>query len=766
MSGNVRRTKRVHVDQATVIPLALVAGIVAAVLSTAAPTGSPTVDSLMVGFGTAALTWICAAASWWVLIVVSGAALATALRLELILVAAVALGLALRIGLHQRNHSVLRAVIGALVLNVLLRSGLGGFAGLSTIVGLAAVILIYVSGTHRRPTEEQRWIHGITAGLFVYAVAAGGMLAASALNARSSLLDAIDSLREGMNELSAGDLDIAADTLTEAARQLDLARDRVNAFWTQPARAVPVVAQHRRAVDDLSSDASDLVRVIIEELDRLDLDTLRPVNGAFDLAAIDRAASSTSRLRDAIIRIEGTVANTRSMWLVAPIQREIADLNEEITKQRDRIDDVDAAMIRLPSLLGRDEPRHYFVAFTTPAEARGSGGFMGSWAELTAEAGRLTLTRQGRTGDLNSAGTAERRITGPEDFIATWGGYGFTSAAGSAEPDVWSNVTISANFPSTAQVIAELYPQSGGRTVDGVFALDVEALSRFLEFTGPVTVDGVAEPIGPENAVQFLLFDQYRLGPDRQDVLQDVSQAVVESLLSGALPGPRQLVETLAPAMTQGRIMGYATRPAEQELFERLALTGALPTPTAEDAITVAFNNASASKLELFLDTSMTYDMQVDLAGNLTGTLDLTLTNSAPRSGWPDGVIGNYVDLPTGTNRLMVTLYSRFAPMTASFDGEELESDLGLEAGYIVNRWFVTLKPGATGTLTVTFAGNIDPSEPSDGRIPLLLRTPAMVRPFPVEVTYRNPRGGTLTARIDRPGLVVRPLESENLPGE
>lgn len=765
MPGNVRRTKRVHVDQGTVVPLALVAGIVAAV-SSASPTGSSSIDPIVVGVGVAAFTWLGAAASWWVLIVASGAALTTSMRLDLIVVSAIALGIALRIGMHQRNHSVLRAVVGALVLNVLVRSDLGGFAGLSTIVGLSVAALLYVSGTRRRSSEQSVWIHGVALGFLASALAASGLLAASALNARSNLENAIDSLRDGMNQLSAGDLDTAANTLDESARQLDLARDRVNAFWTQPARIVPVVAQHRRAIDDLSSDAADLVRIIIEELDRLDLDTLRPVGGFFDLQAVERAAASTSRLRLAVMSIEDTVADTRSMWLVHPIQREIEDLNREISKQRDRIDDVDAAMIELPRLLGRDGVRRYFIAFTTPAEARGSGGFMGSWAELTADRGRLTLSRQGRTGDLNTASTAERIVSGPEDFVATWGQYGFTSDDGAAESDVWSNVTVSAHFPSTGQVVAELYPQSGGQDVDGVFALDVEALATFLEFTGPVNVEGVTRPIGPDNASQFLLFDQYRLGDGRTEVLDAVSRAVVESLLGGALPGPRQLVETLAPAVREGRIVGYAVRAEEQDLFERLGMAGALPAPTSDDAVVVAFNNASASKLELFLDTSMSYTMDVDERGVLASTLEVSLTNSAPTSGWPEGVIGNYVDIPVGTNQLMVTVYSRFAPTSVTFTGDEPESDVGLEAGYIVSRWFVVLRPDATETLTVTFAGNLDPNELDSDRIPVIVRTPAMVRPFPVRVLYSGPDGQQLLASIERPGIVIRPLGSEDLTGE
>lgn len=765
MAGNVRRTKRVHVDQATVIPLALVAGVVAAV-SGASPTGSPSIDMAVVGVAVAAFTWICAAASWWVLIVASGVSLATSMRVDLIIISAVALGVALRIGMHQRNHSVLRTLVGALVLNVLIRSDLGGFAGLSTIVGMSVAVLVYVSGTRRRSSEQSVWIHGVALGFFASALAASGLLAASALNARSNLESAIDELRDGMNQLSAGDLESAANTLDESARQLDLARDRVNAFWTQPARIVPAVAQHRRAIDDLSSDASELVRIIIEELDRLDLDTLRPVAGVFDLQAVDRAAASTSRLRMAIRSIEDTVADTKSMWLIRPIQREIEDLNREVTKQRNRIEDVDAAMTALPELLGRNGIRRYFVAFTTPAEARGLGGFMGSWAELTADRGRLTLSRQGRTGDLNAAGSAARAVSGPEDFLATWGPYGFTSDDGAAESDVWSNITVSAHFPSTAQVIAELYPQSGGQALDGVFALDVEALTKFLEFTGPVKVEGIARPIGPDNAGQFLLFDQYRLGDGRTEVLDAVSRAMVESLLGGTLPGPRLLVETLAPAVREGRMVGYAVRDAEQGLFERLGMAGALPEPVSDDAIVISFNNASASKLELFLDTAMDYTMEIDERGALTSTMELTLTNSAPTSGWPEGVIGNYVDLPVGTSQLMVTLYSRFAPTSVAFTGEEPESDVGREAGYVVSRWFVVLDPDATETLTVTFAGNLDPADFEEDRIPVIVRTPAMVRSFPVRVLYSDPDGRQLLASVERPGIVIRPLGSEDLTGE
>jgi hypothetical protein len=628
-------------------------------------------------------------------------------------------------------------------------------------------VLIYTSGTRRRPEEQQRWINGFAIGLFIYAIAAGSIMSASALTARNNLVNAIDNLKSGMSQLSSGDLDQAAITLDDASRQLQLARHRINSVWTQPARAVPIVAQHRRAIDDLSNDAAQLVDVIVTELDRLDLDSLQPINGAFDLDAVDRAASSVSRLRDAIYQIDGTVTNTRSMWLIAPIQDRINELSGEVSKQRSRIDDVDATLAQLPKLLGGDEPRRYFVAFTTPAEARGAGGFMGSWAELTADQGQITLARLGRTNELNAGGNRRREVSGPEDFLTTWGEYGFTSGPGGAtERDVWSNITISAHFPSTAQVIAELYPQSGGNAIDGVFALDISALSTFLNFTGPVSVPDVELPLDATNAEEFLLFDQYQLAADidRVDVLEGFSRAVVDALLSGGIPGPRQLVEGLAPAVRENRIVGYAVRPEEQNLFERLALSGALPDPVNGDAIALAFNNASASKLELFLDASMDYSFSVDTAGGLTGTLDVTLANSAPTSGWPEGVIGNYIDLPPGTNQLMVTIYSRFMPTTSTFGDEVIDPVVGIEAGYIASSFFVVLEPGQTETLQLTFAGRIENSDLTGSQIPISVRVPAMVRPLPVSVLYTSPSGRVIETSIDRPGVFLRP--SENLASE
>ena len=67
----------------------------------------------------------------------------------------------------------------------------------------------------------------------------------------------------------------------------------------------------------------------------------------------------------------------------------------------------------------------------------------------------------------------------PPDWMHRYGPQGFAIGADArVVRDPWSIINLSPHFPSTAQVIQELYPQSGGRHLDGVFSLDVFALER------------------------------------------------------------------------------------------------------------------------------------------------------------------------------------------------------------------------------------------------------------------------------------------------
>ena len=90
------------------------------------------------------------------------------------------------------------------------------------------------------------------------------------------------------------------------------------------------------------------------------------------------------------------VDEARTMWLIDPLSTAVGDFGTEVDRA---LPDAELAIqgVRLaPALFGGDGPRHYFIAFTQPAEARGLGGFVGNFGELTAIDGDIELTRSGR----------------------------------------------------------------------------------------------------------------------------------------------------------------------------------------------------------------------------------------------------------------------------------------------------------------------------------------------------------------------------------
>jgi len=413
-----------------------------------------------------------------------------------------------------------------------------------------------------------------------------------------------------------------------------------------------------------------------------------------------------------------------------------------------------------PQMLGADGPRRYFVAFTTPAEARGLGGFMGNFAVLTAVDGRLEVARFGRTGDLNSARDLDppRTVTGPAEWLERYGDYGFTSGPGGGTARApWSNVTVSPDFPSTAAVIAELYPQSGGREIDGVFALDPYVLAAFLEFTGPISIEATDLELTSDNVVQFLLKDQYEIDDNegRIDLLEQVADVTIDEMLSGTLPDPTELAERLGPLAAEGRLVGWAADPDEQALFERVSMSGAMPALDGGDGVAVVVNNSGGNKLDTYLEREVSYRATVDEAtGDVEGTVSVTLLNRTPPLDSPDVVVGNLREDPRGTNRALVSIYTALPIASATLDGELLSFRPGEEVGWRTATATVLVPRNAEATITMDVRGTL---ELGDDGYSLSTRPQPLVLPERHDLVVRNTGGATLVS-VDETADVPRRL--------
>ena len=703
------------------------------------PTGSIPVDALLVFSATAACVWAAATAPWWVLTACAGVVAAFSRDLVAFLPAAAAGITMAAVGARTLNAAWLRSLCAVAIVFAASRLRVPGPFGLESLVGLTTCAALFAAGVNRRPRVVRRRAVVGVAAVATAAVVATGMFVASAFSSRVLLTNGNEQAQRGLDALSVGEVDAAEAAFTAAARSFGRADGQLDRVFTQPARLVPFVAQHRNSSSTLAGGAAKASERLAATLSELDVDSVRVVNGRIDLAAVEALEPRLLELQDTVEVLADVVERAENPWLVDALQRQLRDTAADVEKRREQGETALAAVRGAPAILGADGPKVYFVAFATPVEARGSVGFMGNYAELTVDAGEITMTDFGRHTDLREAAGEDRlRLDDMDDFLVRYGRFGFARPPeGYTARDVWQLVTIPPHFPSTAQVIAELYPQSGGTQIDGVVTLDPTTLAALLEFTGPVEVDGIDEPLDAANAEQYLLFDQYLDfeddNPDRIDTLETLSTEAVELLLAGALPGPTELGRVMGPLAADGHLVVWMADLEAQELVETLAIDGGLPDRAGGDGIAIGFNNVAGNKIDAFLETHVVYDRDIDPdTGELRGTLTLEMINNAPASGLPRYVIGNVRGMPLGTNRTHLSLYAPFLVESSTLDGEPFELTTELEQGWFVMGEVIELRPGGSATLQMTFTGFLDRFGPDIEPVVMLPNLP--IRPT-LEIT-------------------------------
>lgn len=745
-------------DAVLVLAIGVVAGVVAA-FGGLHPTAFGPVDALLVVVGATAVVWAMAAMPWWVGLAAATIVTAAATTWWVVAIGVVAVGAAAALGVVREPLPLARAGIAALVIQVAARlDGIGPVHtfGLTAALGVG-VVLVAAGFGFRRHTHHQRvimwWVLG-GVGMY-FAVSLVGLVVASVI-AEDSLREGNREARAGLEHFTAGDLVDAAESFANAARNFADAHADLSQPWTQPARLVPVVAQHRNAAASLTGDGAIACARIADVLRVVDYSALSPTDGRIDIDAVRALEAPLREVAAAIGSLDDTLDRSDSQWLFPVVSNRIDSLRDEVAKQRRGADNAVAAVEHAPAMLGADGVRTYFVAFTTPVEARASGGFMGNWAELTIDDGQISMTRFGRTLELNDVPGTRTLPDVSDEYVANYGTFIFSDRAKRiVGPAAWSNITTSPHFPTVAATIADLYPQSGGTEVDGVFMLDVYAVARLMAISGPVTVDladGTTLELTTDNAAQYLLTDQYATTDEegRRDALEIVARTTLDQLLNTTFPAPPQVAELMSPMAHEGRLTAWATREAEQDIFQRLRIAGELPevvTPLDADGrpaldsfgdtafgdgFTFAFTNATGNKIDNYLDGTATYDVVVDRErGTVDGTLTLTIRNSSPTSGWSEGIIGNELGLPVGTNRTWLSVYTALPITRYTVDGREQPVRPTTERGWWVASNVFDIEADDAITVVVSVRGYIDDAD--DYRV--TVRNPPLVRPFTIDVT-------------------------------
>ncbi|OZC83666.1 hypothetical protein CH254_22310 [Rhodococcus sp. 06-412-2C] len=555
----------------------------------------------------------------------------------------------------------------------------------------------------------------ITVGVFLVIVIAFVVwLGYESYSAQSSLTATRDAATQAKDALLDGD---SAGAEAAAARASESANDAVSATTSIPfsiATAVPYLGSPLKSVAQISDVVQGLAVDVLAPASAagasLNPSSLVEGGGKVDTAALRDAQpvlQQTSAAADELSERAQQVDEPAFLGVVDEARTSLIDQTHELANL---LTNTRIASELLPSMLGDNGPRSYFLAFQTNAEARGTGGLLGGYGIIRAENGTARVDTLGANNELEFA--KQPIDLGPE-YNALWAPRNTTID--------FRNSNASPHFPYAGQIWSSMWTEQTGEMLNGAIATDPIALSYILGATGPVTLaDG--EQITAENVVDITLSTAYsRFGDDqlaRKAYLQEIAAAVVQKMTTGAAP-TRSLLDAVGRAGSEGRISVWSADPAEQAILASTKVGHVLPDSPAPFA-DVVVNNAGGNKLDYYLTRDIKYSAESCTAGTRKSTVTATLTNNVDPTGLTPYVASTFQ--PTveyGTNESIVYLYGTQGAKITSMKVNGITGfsiQAGTELGRPVQAAYLTIPPGKSQTVTWELE---EPSAPGEATVPV-----------------------------------------------
>lgn len=485
-----------------------------------------------------------------------------------------------------------------------------------------------------------RWaVLGVLAVVLVAAAVWVWWLASGLLSASRQVQDeaavAQNELQAFRDTLKAGDEAQAKAHLAAGKAALGRARHAAAADQVRIAKNLPYVGSTVSDLDHLLNAAGIMTRsgsdalVVYQKFSGDDSELFD--NGTFSIPAIKEAGTSVEAIMASMTRAEHELdavtgkgpKGDQALEKKRSALKQIASLRAEV---QPLIPVLDA----MPSAVGADGKRKYLVAVMNPAEMRASGGAPLSLMFVQFKDGKMSIPLQGTTSTITRGSPEGLLGDSPELVWPRLKGDPFQPPVG--DPQRFVNAGFNPDFPVAAEQMRRATPVFFGQKTDGVIALDLVAVAKLLNVTGPIPSDRYGS-LTADNLVQKLLVQAYKTqGTDviaRQQENDRLLSVMMTNLVSGGgLLGKARAIGEAVPAR---HLQMYFRDHRLQQLVLKKGLGGAVPAPKYGNLSAVFTQNGNGSKVDIFQKRDVSEVVRLHQDGSATVTRTVTIDNATPK---------------------------------------------------------------------------------------------------------------------------------------
>lgn len=260
----------------------------------------------------------------------------------------------------------------------------------------------------------------------------------------------------------------------------------------------------------------------------------------------------------------------------------------------------------------------FLILFQNTHELRASGGFIGSYALVTLNNGRLGQI------DVQDIYVPDGQYTGYVTAPAGVQEY-LSSGRGLRLPDAnwWPD------FPASAQQVLAYFALGQESGLDGVIAINLEVAESLLTITGDVFIPDYQMTITAENVADALRSQRDEFFPGsitKQHLLASFFNQMKFKLANLPPSQQQKIFEIIPPLISQKHIQAYANDDQLQALLIKHEAAGLMTNePEATDYVYLVESNVGINKA----NRGVSREVQLDIAES-TSSLKLTLTNANP----------------------------------------------------------------------------------------------------------------------------------------
>jgi dihydrofolate reductase len=393
-------------------------------------------------------------------------------------------------------------------------------------------------------------------------------------------------------------------------------------------------------------------------------------------------------------------------WLPGRFQNDLSKLKEKLSTERQNAERIRKILPVMPEILGLDgKRREYMVLLQNENEIRPSGGFIGSYAILSFEGGKLLGFE---VKDVYEAdGQLKGHVEPPAEIKKYLG-----EAAWFMRDANWQ-----ASFPLVSKDVQWFLEKETGRKVDGVIALDLAAVKSILGVTGEIYVADFKEKVNSSNLYeQAEYYSETKFFPgsvQKASFLGGVSKQLIEEIKSAKGVEGQKLLSAVMDLLDRNEIQVALNESKTAGVFADAGWDGSIYDGKCNgdkcfaDYLYIVEANLGVNKANYFLYRNI--ERQIEIGEKIIkNNLKITYENTAKSSAWPGGDYKNYmrIYLPIEANVQEVNWSNNGSGEKKIISGDDLKiSQVGSkrEVGFLV-----TVPVGKKINVEVNYTESID----------------------------------------------------------